>query len=144
MFYNFILKTRSCLRVDLTIRPDFHWESKIHGKTEPFWLIVEDCDGEMILYSEMFVLKQKYLGEKDYIFEFTVPLFDPLHPIYFIKIISDRWLQCEAQLPISFKNLILPEKFPAATAVLDFFQLSPVSALKWTQAELIFKDLNVK
>ena len=40
-----------------------------------------------------------------------VPLLEPLNPQYFIKVISDKWLQCQTQIPISFKNLILPAKF---------------------------------
>ena len=80
----------------MTVTPDFHWDDKIHGNSEPFWILVEDCDGETLLYSEYFVLKKKHLKEKEYVFEFTVPLFDPLHPIYYIKVVSDRWLNCEA------------------------------------------------
>jgi pre-mRNA-splicing helicase BRR2 len=135
--------TRSCLKIDLTVTPDFHWDEKIHGKAEPFWIIVEDCDGELILYCEQFVLKQKYLKEKEYTFEFTVPLFEPLHPIYYIRVISDRWIQAEAQLPVSFKNLILPEKFPAPTELLDLV-LMPVHSLKWVEAEKLFEGLGIK
>lgn len=134
--------TRSCLKIDLTVVPDFHWDEKIHGKSEPFWIVVEECDNEMILYVEQFVLKQKFLSEKEYNFEFTVPLFEPLHPLYYIKVISDRWIQCEAQLPVSFKNLILPEKFPAPTELLDL-QLLPIKALKWTEAEVLFERIGV-
>ena len=115
--------TRSVLKIDLSITPDFQWDDKVHGRSEPFWIMVEDCDSEMLLYSEYFILKQK--KQTEYIFEFTVPLFEPLHPIYYIKVISDRWLNCEATLPISFKNLILPEKFSAPTDRLDR-QLLPV------------------
>lgn len=134
--------TRSCLKIDLTITPDFHWDEKIHGRSEPFWILVEDCDNEVILYSEQFVLKQKMIGEKEYNFEFTIPLFEPLHPLYYIKVISDRWLQCEAQLPVSFKNLILPEKFPLPTELLDL-QLMPITNLKWTQAEHLLSSLGI-
>ena len=67
-------------------------------------------------------------------FEFIVPLFEPLHPLYYIRIISDRWLQCETVLPIYFKNLILPEKFPPLTELLDL-KLLPISSLKWPQIE---------
>lgn len=80
----------------MTITPDFQWDEKIHQQSEPFWIIVEDCDGETLLYSEYFTLKKKHIEDKSFVFEFTVPLFDPLHPIYYIKVISDRWLNCEA------------------------------------------------
>ncbi|KIL65014.1 hypothetical protein M378DRAFT_126054 [Amanita muscaria Koide BX008] len=49
-------------------------------------------------------------------------------PNYCISIISDRWLHAETKLPISFNHLILPEKFPPPTPLLDL-QLLPLSAL---------------
>ena len=39
--------TRSLLRIDLSITPDFAWDDKVHGSVEPFWLLVEDADGEV-------------------------------------------------------------------------------------------------
>ena len=45
-------------QVDLTITPDFMWEEKVHGFVEPFWLMVEDSDGETLLHTEYFVLKK--------------------------------------------------------------------------------------
>lgn len=39
--------TRSLLKVDLTITPDFAWDDKIHGTVEPFWVLVEDADSEV-------------------------------------------------------------------------------------------------
>ncbi len=44
--------TRSVIKVELAITPDFQWESKIHGKAEAFWVIVEDSDSEQILHTE--------------------------------------------------------------------------------------------
>ena len=130
--------TRSCLKVELSIKPDFQWDNTIHYNSEPFWIFVFDADCEAILYYEFFTLKQKHLEDKQYVFEFTVPLFDPNHPQYFIKVISDRWVACEAQLPISLRNLIMPEKFPPHTDLLDL-QLSPISTLKWPQAEALLE-----
>lgn len=60
--------TRSCLKIDLTIKTDFQWEEKIHGKSEPFWILVTDCNGEDILYSEYINIKSKYFDVKDYVF----------------------------------------------------------------------------
>jgi pre-mRNA-splicing helicase BRR2 len=50
---------------------------------------------------------------------FIVPLYEPMPPQYFIKVISDRWLQCETVLPVSFKHLILPERFAPPTELQD-------------------------
>jgi pre-mRNA-splicing helicase BRR2 len=45
----------------MTVTPDFLWDEKIHGNSEPFWVMVEDCDGETLLYSEYFTLKRKHI-----------------------------------------------------------------------------------
>ena len=50
--------TRSTLKVDLTLTPDFQWDEKAHGYAQGFWIIVEDNDGEHILHHEFFLLKQ--------------------------------------------------------------------------------------
>lgn len=59
---------------------------------------------------------------------FIVPLFEILHPLYFIKVISDRWVSSDNALPLSFKNMILPNKFPAPNELLDLQPL-PASSL---------------
>ena len=104
--------TTSCLRIDVNIKDDFTWEDSVHGREEPFVLMVLDCDEEHILYSYNFSLRK---DEKQQFLQFTVPLFDPPHPIYYIKVFSDRWVCPEHCLPISFKALKLPSKFPAPT-----------------------------
>ena len=44
--------TRTVLKVELAITPYFQWDEKIHGYVEPFWILVEDNDGEYILHHE--------------------------------------------------------------------------------------------
>lgn len=51
--------------------------------------------------------------------QFIVPLFTVLHPLYFIKVISDRWICSDNVLPLSFKNIVLPAEFPVPTELLD-------------------------
>ncbi|KAF9914159.1 DEIH-box ATPase [Lobosporangium transversale] len=133
--------TRSMLKVELTIMPDFKWDEKVHGTAEAFWVLVEDVDGEMILHQESFILKQQY-AEEEHLMTFTVPLFDPLPPNYFVSIISDRWLHSETRFPISFKHLLLPEKYPPHTELLDLQPL-PVTALRNREFEEIYsKSVN--
>ncbi|GFQ00264.1 U5 small nuclear ribonucleoprotein 200 kDa helicase [Phtheirospermum japonicum] len=120
--------TRSVLRVELTITPDFQWEDKVHGYVEPFWIIVEDNDGEYILHHEYFLLKKQYI-EEDHTLSFTVPIYEPLPPQYFIMVVSDKWLGAQTVLPVSFRHLILPEKYPPPTELLDLQPL-PVTALR--------------
>lgn len=119
--------TRTVLRVELTITPDFQFDEKIHGKSEPFFILVEDVDGETILHHEYFVLKQAF-SQEEHTVNFTIPICDPMPPQYFIRVVSDRWLGSEIILPISFHNLILPERYPAPTELLDL-QPQPVTDL---------------
>jgi pre-mRNA-splicing helicase BRR2 len=114
--------------VDLSLTPDFLWDEKVHGYVQGFWIIVEDNDGEMILHHEFFLLKQVN-AEEDHAVSFTVTLLDPLPPQYFVRVVSDSWLGSETIIPVSFKHLLLPDKHPPPTELLDLQPL-PASALK--------------
>lgn len=128
--------TRSTLRVELTVTPDFQWDEKIHGQSQAFWIFVEDVDSEIILHHEYFLLKSKYATD-EHVVNFFVPVFEPLPPQYFIRIVSDSWLASETQLPVSFRHLILPEKYPPPTELLDLQPL-PVTALRNPEFEALY------
>ncbi|XP_010788399.1 U5 small nuclear ribonucleoprotein 200 kDa helicase [Notothenia coriiceps] len=130
--------TRSTLKVELTITPDFQWDDKIHATSEAFWILVEDVDSEVILHHEYFLLKAKY-AQDEHLVTFFVPVFEPLPPQYFIRVVSDRWLSCETQLPVSFRHLILPEKYPPPTELLDLQPL-PVTALRNSAFEALYQN----
>ncbi|PRQ41579.1 putative RNA helicase [Rosa chinensis] len=106
--------TRTVLRVELTITPDFQWEEKVHGYMEPFWVLVEDNDGENILHHEYFLLKKQYIDE-------------------------DHTLNFTTVLPVSFRYLILPVKYPPPTELLDLQPL-PVTALRNPLYEALYQD----
>eukprot|EP01130_Rhizamoeba_saxonica_P004092 TRINITY_DN1684_c0_g1_i1.p1 TRINITY_DN1684_c0_g1~~TRINITY_DN1684_c0_g1_i1.p1 ORF type:complete len:2137 (-),score=539.86 TRINITY_DN1684_c0_g1_i1:63-5960(-) len=130
--------TRYLLRVDLTITPDFNFAPKYHKSGLAFWILVVDVDGQQILHHEMFILKARFASEEHDV-QFTVPLSEPLPPQYFIKVISDRWIGSVSTMPISFRHLILPEKFPPHTGLLDLQPL-PFAALKNPHFEGLYKD----
>ncbi|XP_023804232.1 U5 small nuclear ribonucleoprotein 200 kDa helicase-like, partial [Cyanistes caeruleus] len=111
---------------------------QVHGSSEAFWILVEDVDSEVILHHEYFLLKAKY-AQDEHLVTFFVPVFEPLPPQYFIRVVSDRWLSCETQLPVSFRHLILPEKYPPPTELLDLQPL-PVSALRNSSFESLYQD----
>ena len=123
--------TRSMLRIELTITPNFEWDETLHGQAENFWVLVEDCDGEDILFHDQFLLRKDYAMAEmnEHLVEFTVPITEPMPPNYFITVLSDRWLQSETKIAVSFEKLVLPEKFPAHTPLLELQPL-PVAALK--------------
>ncbi|KAK3330391.1 Sec63 Brl domain-containing protein [Apodospora peruviana] len=133
--------TRSMLRVQLEITPNFEWDLELHGLAESFWIIVEDCDGEDILFHDQFILRKDYAESEDntHVVEFTVPITEPMPPNYFISVISDRWMHSETRLPVSFRKLILPERFPPHTELLDLQPL-PVAALKAKDFAALYPD----
>lgn len=133
--------TRSMLRVELAITPNFEWDDSVHGSAENFWIMVEDCDGEDVLFYDQFLLRKDYaVGEAtEHLVDFTVPITDPMPPNYFISVISDRWMHSETRLPVSFRKLILPQKFPPHTQLLDLQPL-PVAALKAKDYSALYPD----
>jgi pre-mRNA-splicing helicase BRR2 len=68
-----------------------------------------------------------------------VPMFEPVPPNYYISVVSDRWLHAETPLPILFKYLILPKKFPKPAPLLDL-QALPLSALYNKEFEAIYAN----
>ncbi|KQJ92834.1 DExH-box ATP-dependent RNA helicase DExH12 [Brachypodium distachyon] len=128
--------TRTVLGFELTITPDFQWDDKVHGYVEAFWVIVEDNDGEYILHHEYFMLKKQYV-EEDHTLHFTVPIYEPLPPQYFIRVVSDKWLGSQTILPVCFRHLILPEKYAPPTELLDLQPL-PVTALRNARYEGLY------
>ncbi len=125
--------TRSLLKVELTIHPDFAFNPEVHEGGVLFWLLVEDGDQEAILHHEAFLLKAAF-AQDEHVVNFTVPILDPLPPQYFVRVVADRWLHAETVQPISFRSLVLPAKFPPHTELLDLQPL-PVSALRAPEFE---------
>ncbi|PSN63487.1 Sec63-domain-containing protein [Corynespora cassiicola Philippines] len=134
--------TRSMLRIELTIRPDFVWDDQYHGASEAFWVLVEDCDGEEILFHDTFILRKDYAeGElSEHFMELTVPIDEPMPPNYFVTVLSDRWMASETKLAVSFQKLIMPAKFPAHTPILDLQPLPP-SAVKRKDYANLYGDI---
>lgn len=58
---------------------------------QAFWIVVEDVDSEVILHHEYFLLKSKF-AQDEHTVKFFVPVFEPLPPQYFIRVISDTWI----------------------------------------------------
>ncbi|XP_034729365.1 activating signal cointegrator 1 complex subunit 3 [Etheostoma cragini] len=132
--------TRTVLRVRLIVTPDFRWNDQVHGSVgEPWWLWVEDPINDHIYHSEYLLLQKKQVvTEEPQHIVFTIPIFEPLPSQYYIKAVSDRWLGAEAVCIINFQNLILPERHPPHTELLDLQPL-PVTALGNREYESLYK-----
>ncbi|KAL9968716.1 hypothetical protein ACROYT_G020835 [Oculina patagonica] len=132
--------TRTVLRVRLSIKPEFQWNDKVHGSSsEPWWIWVEDPDNNHIYHSEYFLMhKKQVIAEEEQTLVFTIPIFEPLPSQYYVRGVSDRWLGSEVVCALSFKHLILPEKHPPHTELLDLQPL-PITALKCKEYELLYR-----
>ncbi|KAM8954511.1 activating signal cointegrator 1 complex subunit 3 isoform 1-T1 [Pelodytes ibericus] len=132
--------TRTVLRVRLSINPDFKWSDQVHGSVgEPWWIWVEDPTNDHIYHSEYFLLQKKQVVTKEQqLLVFTIPIFEPLPSQYYIRAVSDRWLGAESVCIINFQHLILPERHPPHTELLDLQPL-PITALGHKEYESLYK-----
>uniref|UniRef100_A0A8D0L2G8 Activating signal cointegrator 1 complex subunit 3 n=1 Tax=Sphenodon punctatus TaxID=8508 RepID=A0A8D0L2G8_SPHPU len=132
--------TRTVLRVRLNVTPDFKWHDQVHGTVgEPWWIWVEDPTNDHIYHSEYFLIQKKQVIAKEaQMLVFTIPIFEPLPSQYYIRAVSDRWLGAEAVCIINFQHLILPERHPPHTELLDLQPL-PVKALGYPEYEALYK-----
>ena len=62
-------------------------------------------------------------------------------PQYFVKVVSDRWLHAETSLPISFKHLLLPEKFTKPTQLHDMYPRL-VKDLNFPEIETMYSEVD--
>ncbi|XP_065316283.1 activating signal cointegrator 1 complex subunit 3-like [Gordionus sp. m RMFG-2023] len=153
--------TRSILRIRINITPDFIWNDKIHDTSESWWIWIEDPENNHIYHHEYFTLTKKQVlnsARANYNAEeiigknlsnkfnssamhscltFTIPLFEPMPPQYYIRAVSDKWIGSENILPVSFRSLILPEHHPPQTDLLDLNPL-PVTALDNPYLEVLY------
>ncbi|EPS71469.1 hypothetical protein M569_03289, partial [Genlisea aurea] len=120
--------TRTVLKVDLAIVPQFAWNDRFHGTSLRWWILVEDSLNDHIYHSELFTLTKKMSKGDALKLSFTIPIFEPHPPQYFIRAVSDSWLHSESFYSVSLQNLALPEAHTAHTELLDLKPL-PVTAL---------------
>ncbi|PIK56649.1 putative activating signal cointegrator 1 complex subunit 3 [Apostichopus japonicus] len=132
--------TRTVMKVSLTITPDFKWNDRVHGNvSESWWIWVEDPENNHIYHSEYFILQKKQvINQEPQSLVFTIPLFEPLPSQYYVKAVSERWLGSETVHPLSFQHLILPERHPPHTELLDLTPL-PITALQNINYERLYK-----
>lgn len=129
---------RDVLRVRLFITPDFHWNDRHHGKSESYWIWVENSETSEIYHHEYFILSRRKLYD-DHELSFTIPLTDPLPSQIYVRAVSDRWLGAETVTPVSFQHLIRPDTESVYTDLLNLQPL-PISALKNPLLEEIYGE----
>ena len=111
--------TRSVLRVTVALTPEFKWRDAVHGGLQRWLVWAEDPVNEHIYHNETFMLSKKLHGEGKQHLAFTIPIFEPVPPQYFLRATSESWLGCETFLELNFNELVLPDRGPAHTELLD-------------------------
>ncbi|EME41747.1 hypothetical protein DOTSEDRAFT_177082 [Dothistroma septosporum NZE10] len=127
---------RDVLRVKLFITPEFRWNDRHHGKSESYWIWVENSETSEIYHHEYFILSRKKLYD-DHELNFTIPLSDPLPSQIYVRAVSDRWLGAETVTPVSFQHLIRPDTESVYTDLLNLQPL-PITALNNPLLEEIY------
>ncbi|KAK3115284.1 putative steryl acetyl hydrolase mug81, partial [Teratosphaeriaceae sp. CCFEE 6253] len=127
---------RDVLRIKLFISPDFRWNDRHHGKSESYWIWVENSETSEIYHHEFFILSRRKMYEEHEL-NFTIPLQDPLPSQIYVRAVSDRWLGAEGVTPVSFQHLIRPDTESVYTDLLNLQPL-PVKALKNPLLEEIY------
>jgi len=130
--------TRSVVRVQLAITPTFKWLDAVHGGGLRWFIWVEDSENEKMYHSEMWTLTKKMCKEGTQQLAFTIPISEPLPSQYYIRVVSDSWLSAETLYAVSFKGLILPERHPPHTELMDLQPL-PKGALGDPVIESMYK-----
>eukprot|EP00056_Hartaetosiga_gracilis_P020004 m.17114 g.17114 ORF g.17114 m.17114 type:complete len:2059 (+) comp8097_c0_seq2:2-6178(+) len=135
--------TRTVLRIFLNIIPTFEWNNRYHGNSLHFWIYIEDAQNEHLYHAEMVTLQGKKCRSKNpddriHTLDFTVPIFEPLPPQYFCRCVANDWMGSETIIPLSFRNLLLPQHDSPHTKLLPLQPL-PISVLQDKQVESIYK-----
>lgn len=120
--------SHSILRVSVNVYPNFVWNDRIHGFSEPFWIWVEDDSNDHIYHIESFAVEKKLLKEKDgQQMCFTIPIFHPLPSHYIVRAVSNRWLGSQSEFIINLGEIVLPSQYSPHTELLDLQPIPRVS-----------------
>ncbi|KAL7588158.1 hypothetical protein Lser_V15G36361 [Lactuca serriola] len=81
--------------------------------------LLRASENDHIYHSELFTLTKRAAKGEPHKLSFTVPIFEPYPPQYYIPVVSDSWLHSKAFYTISFKNRALPKSHTTYTELLD-------------------------
>ncbi|KYQ96787.1 DEAD/DEAH box helicase [Tieghemostelium lacteum] len=136
--------TSTILKINLHIEPDFQWNDKIHGDAQPFWIWIEDSENQFIYHSEYFMLNKRVYsaamaGTEPILLSQIIPLPNPLPNQLYVHYVSDRWISSDERIPVSFRDLVIPQQNRVVNTELLDLQPISVQALKNPEFEKLFK-----
>ncbi|KAF8138604.1 Sec63-domain-containing protein [Boletus edulis] len=114
------------LKVTITVIRAFDWNLKVHGTIEPFWLWVEDHEGKTILQLAHILLRET-TDSLDVEFVISISA-DTLPPSITIRLVSDKWLGADNELPVQLDGISMPAACHSHARRLDvgFLPLSTI------------------
>ncbi|CAI1964349.1 hypothetical protein SEUBUCD650_0E02620 [Saccharomyces eubayanus] len=119
--------TPSIIRFNVEVLASWMWDMNIHGALQPFLLLLEDTDGDSILFHDILLITPEMIGQEvslSFTYELNQQDQNNLSPNFFLTVISENWWHSEFEIPVSFTNFKLPKKFPAPTPLLENIEIS--------------------
>ena len=144
--------TRAILKVQVNLVADFEWNDRWNGKSEPFWIMV-DNETE-ILHAEFFSLHKKDVRKKFSKMKndegASLTFFIPYEikagetrigagQFYNLTILSDRWYDISYYKEINLAELDVPDEDFPSTQLLPLRPMS-IKALGDEKFEDLYKD----
>jgi activating signal cointegrator complex subunit 3 len=126
-------------RFRIELDPVFTWNGRYHGGSEGFWVWIEDNDNNRTYHNEYVLFSQR--NYESTTLEVIVPVFEPMPQQYFIRIVSDSWVGCEALIPVSFRHILI-KGLSSPTFFTDLIDLTPlpIRALADSRYEQLYAD----
>jgi antiviral helicase SLH1 len=121
----------------LTILNDFEWSEVYHSQGELFHVFIEDNLNEYVYhYEQVLMTKAQNIDPK--LLEIMIPVKDPLPSQYYMRVLSDKWINLMNLIPISFHSLFLPTLVSNVSTDLLNLHPIPISALQDPVYEAIY------
>lgn len=130
--------TYTVLKVVITITPNWIWNDKVSGLSEPFWIWIEDDKNHHIYQYELIhISKKQCRNHEESKLVFTIPIISPKPDRFVINMVSEKWLGIDEQLDVPFSHIALPEMIKPHTNLLDLNPL-PISSLNYPEFEKLY------
>jgi replicative superfamily II helicase len=133
--------TSSVVKFQVHLTADFEWNTRWHGNSLSFWLLVEEVDRNKIHHAEH-ITQAKRSQADPLVLDFSIPVFDTND--FHIRVVSESWVGVESSFPVRMRDIKMPAEKATQTDLLDLTPL-PTTALnnpKYEQLYTKFKTFN--
>lgn len=96
---------KKLLKVNIDVDAYFNYDPEYHLPVETFWVFVINLHGDEIMYHEQFVVQAFENGHHNAKLEFVLSL-NENQSFCFVKIVSDRWVNCEVDYTIPLRFML--------------------------------------